>query len=195
MMNSNLPPHPFVFFSYSSENRALVMRLKSDLQSYGVNTWTDQNLLLGMNWHEETNKAIKTADAVIMIPSSNVHSSASRLDEELQIANAFHRYVLSLPVGGAAVAEPLPSQTQLKTNVDRDKTGYEQLLSLVIQRLAALGLFESLRDTSNSATLPALVPDETSSSEIHEADYDTVMAFFEELEPHYSKTNQILADL
>jgi hypothetical protein len=52
MMNSNLPPHPFVFFSYPSEGQTLVVRLKSDLQSYGINIWTDQNLRVGMNFHE-----------------------------------------------------------------------------------------------------------------------------------------------
>ena len=192
MMNSNLPPHPFVFFSYSSEDRALVMRLESDLQSYRVNAWTDENLRAGMNLREQIEKAIQAADAVLLFPPSHARSSSSRTHDELQIAHAYHRSVLSLPASRTAVSESLPSQTRLKASADRDETRYEQILSSIVQQLTALGLVES---HSNSSTSSALTSNETSSSEIHEADYDRVMTFFEELEPHYSKTNQILADL
>ena len=191
-MNSNLPPHPFVFLSYSSEGRALAARLKNDLQSYGVNNiWTDQNLRTGMNVHEQIEKAIQAADAVLLFLPSHAHSSFSSTHDELQIAHAYHRSVLSFPIGRTAGVEPPQSQTQLKASADRDETRYKQILSSVFEQLTTLGLVESHSSTST----PPATSNDTSPSDIHEADYNRVMALFEELEPHYSKTNQILADL
>ena len=76
--------HPYVFISYSREDRAFVERLAKVLHSAGVKTWIDtQNISAGGNWQQEIEKGLLNADVLLYVASSKANASAWT-DFELQ---------------------------------------------------------------------------------------------------------------
>lgn len=75
---------PYVFISYSRQDRAFVDRLSSALNAAGVQTWVDtQNISAGLNWQEELEKGLFRADVLLHIASQ--HSAGSKwLEAELE---------------------------------------------------------------------------------------------------------------
>lgn len=75
---------PYVFISYSRQDRQFVDRLSSALNRNGIRTWVDtQNIEAGLNWQDEIEKALFKSDALIHVSSK--HSAESQwLAAELQ---------------------------------------------------------------------------------------------------------------
>ncbi|MEO1166300.1 MAG: toll/interleukin-1 receptor domain-containing protein [Chloroflexota bacterium] len=66
-----------IFISYSTKDAAYAYRLADDLQARGFNVWIDNaKLRSSENWWESIVRALRAADAVIVIMSP--HSRASR---------------------------------------------------------------------------------------------------------------------
>lgn len=74
---------PYVFISYSRQDRAFVDRLASALNAAGVQTWVDtQDIAAGLNWQEEIEKGLFRADVLLHVASR--HSASSKwLEAEL----------------------------------------------------------------------------------------------------------------
>ncbi len=72
-------PHmsdPFVFISYSRQDRHFVDRLSRELQLAGVRTWTDtQNIAPGADFRTAISKSLQ--DAKVLIYVSSAHSAGS----------------------------------------------------------------------------------------------------------------------
>ena len=75
---------PYVFISYSRQDRPFVDRLARELQLAGVNIWLDtQNISAGENWQQEIEKGLFQADVLLYVASSQAASSAW-IEYELQ---------------------------------------------------------------------------------------------------------------
>lgn len=75
---------PYVFISYSRQDRQFVERLSRELQLAGVQTWIDtQNISAGANWQQEIEKGLLQADVLLYV-ASNQASSSSWIELELQ---------------------------------------------------------------------------------------------------------------
>src|SRR5947208_57535 len=68
---------PYVFISYSRQDRQLVEHLTTKLREAGVRTWTDlDNIPAGKDWAREINRGLLEATALIYVASK--HSAQSR---------------------------------------------------------------------------------------------------------------------
>jgi hypothetical protein len=68
---------PYVFISYSRQDRQFVERLSRELQLAGIQTWIDtQNISAGANWQQEIEKGLLKADVLLYVASSQASSSA-----------------------------------------------------------------------------------------------------------------------
>jgi hypothetical protein len=68
---------PYVFISYSRQDREFVERLASGLRYAGVPTWTDlENIAPGVDWAETIEKGLMQASALIYVASK--HSIQSK---------------------------------------------------------------------------------------------------------------------
>ncbi len=75
---------PYVFISYSRQDRKFVDRLSHELRLAGVQTWTDtQNIQPGANWQQEIEKGLLQADVLLYVASRQA-SSSSWIELELQ---------------------------------------------------------------------------------------------------------------
>ena len=67
---------PYVFISYSRQDREFVERLSVALQRAGVETWVDtQNIVAGANWEQEIKKGLLQADVLLYVASAHSGSS------------------------------------------------------------------------------------------------------------------------
>ncbi len=76
-----VPTEAFVFLSYSSNDRAIVTRLRTALQSAGITLWWDQNISAGETWRASIRSKLDAAAAVLTIWSSNSTSSKAVTEE------------------------------------------------------------------------------------------------------------------
>jgi TIR domain len=100
---------PFVFISYSRDDAEFVARLKTDLQTQGINIWIDrEGIQPGTpNWEEALRTAIRAAQAVLLIASP--HSRSSRyVNDELRIAEMYQRPVYPIWMTGTQWMEAIP---------------------------------------------------------------------------------------
>jgi TIR domain len=75
---------PYVFISYSRQDKEFVGRLADTLRGAGVQTWTDvENIAAGANWQKEIEKGLLNASVLIYVASKNSVSS-QWMDAELQ---------------------------------------------------------------------------------------------------------------
>jgi hypothetical protein len=61
------PDKPFVFISYSAENRKFVELVRHLLIANGINCWWDQNILPGQKWRNEIDQKLKKSSAVFIL--------------------------------------------------------------------------------------------------------------------------------
>jgi hypothetical protein len=83
---------PFVFLCYARADSELVMRLRNDLATRGINIWIDREGLEPgtTDWEESLRTAIRAAQAVLLVASPNGRSSRYVRDE-LRLAEMYQR--------------------------------------------------------------------------------------------------------
>jgi hypothetical protein len=68
---------PYIFMSYSRQDRQFVELLTAKLRQAGVQTWTDlENISPGADWAQELERGLLQATALIYVASK--HSGQSR---------------------------------------------------------------------------------------------------------------------
>ena len=75
--------NPYVFISYSRQDRNFVERLSAALKFAGVQTWTDvENIAAGANWQNEIEKGLLQAQVFLYVASRNT-STSKWMEQEL----------------------------------------------------------------------------------------------------------------
>src|SRR6266487_3532065 len=102
-------PSPFVFISYSRADTDLVGRLSDDLHAQGIKTWIDsESLEPGTpDWEDSLRKAIRAAQAVLLIASPAARGSRY-VKDELRIAEIFQRPVYPIWITGTQWIDAIP---------------------------------------------------------------------------------------
>lgn len=73
---------PYVFISYSRQDRDFVERLSGALKVAGVRTWTDvENISAGANWQNEIEKGLLQAQVLLYVASRSASASKWMLYE------------------------------------------------------------------------------------------------------------------
>lgn len=135
-----LPPQPFVAFSYPFDLQIAATHLAKDLQALGINVWTYEDMWPGDNIREETEKAIQAAGALILLFFPVEQSLLDdRLSEELQIAHMSQRPVLSLLNHGVTLADLVSPSLLPQHFINISGSNEEEELALIIQALESLG--------------------------------------------------------
>lgn len=74
---------PYVFISYSRQDRDFVERLSAALRGSGVETWTDvEKISAGANWRDEIEKGLLHAQVLLYVASRNA-STSTWMEQEL----------------------------------------------------------------------------------------------------------------
>lgn len=100
---------PYVFISYSREDREFVERLASALRGAAVHTWTDlENISAGQDWAKELERGLLEASALVYVSSK--YSGQSRwMDFELNAFIKTHASVIPIVIDDAGADNlPLP---------------------------------------------------------------------------------------
>jgi hypothetical protein len=103
------PTHPFVFLSYSQADREFAARLRSDLQTQGIDVWIDkEGIQPGTpDWEQALQTAIRSAYAVLFIASPHARSSRY-IKDELRLAEIYRRSVYPIWVSGTHWMDAVP---------------------------------------------------------------------------------------
>jgi hypothetical protein len=98
---------PTIYISYAIPDAALALQLAKDLKQADVeNVWLDQlNIVPGSDYFEETEKALKNADIVLVILSAETKNS-DRILYEITVAYQLDKQVI--PLMYEKVSMPLP---------------------------------------------------------------------------------------
>jgi hypothetical protein len=56
-----------VFLSYSSADRKLAEQIREELNRQGLSVWVDTELTPGTKWHDSIDKAIRSADQIVVL--------------------------------------------------------------------------------------------------------------------------------
>lgn len=74
---------PYVFISYSRQDREFVEKLTDALSAAGVETWTDvSNIAPGQNWQTEIERGLLGAEVLLYVSSRNT-SASQWMEQEL----------------------------------------------------------------------------------------------------------------
>jgi hypothetical protein len=69
-------PKPYVFISYSQQDRNFVERLTTALSAAGVETWRDvANIAPGENWQQQVEKGLLNAEVLLYVSSRHTSNS------------------------------------------------------------------------------------------------------------------------
>jgi hypothetical protein len=75
---------PYVFISYSRQDREFVERLTDALSAAGVETWTDvSNIAPGQNWQAQIEQGLLGAEVLLYVSSQNT-SASTWMEQELR---------------------------------------------------------------------------------------------------------------
>lgn len=78
---------PYVFISYSRQDRQFVERLVGKLRESGIRTWTDlDDILPGQEWAREIENSVVQASALIYVSSQNSTGGSSWINREVNYA-------------------------------------------------------------------------------------------------------------
>ena len=84
---------PYVFVSYSSKDREIVVKtLQSLNEKYNVNIWYDANLIAGKTWTTEATRKMVGSQAVLFFGSINALASPNVLIEVKYIKNYYDKH-------------------------------------------------------------------------------------------------------
>lgn len=84
--------YPQIFLSYARENKEFVKKFAEDMRRRFVRVWYDERLEGGQSWRENLAKAIKNADALVLIMSPDSIES-EYVQWELDIAQNLERRI------------------------------------------------------------------------------------------------------
>ncbi|GAB2811677.1 TIR domain-containing protein [Ferruginibacter profundus] len=97
-------PSPLFFISYTRTDATFALQLAKDIKNAGINLWIDQlDIAAGARWDLEVEKALKSADGILVILSPQSVSSNNVLDE---ISYAFDEGKRIIPIHLAACEVP-----------------------------------------------------------------------------------------
>ena len=127
---------PFVFVSYSHEDRNFVTRLRTDLQAHGIEVWVDkEGIQAGTpDWEQALRDAIQTAHAVLFIASPDARNSRY-VKDELRIAEYYQRVVYPLWVAGNQWIEAVPIGLGSIQYIDVRESRYQTALPEIVQTI------------------------------------------------------------
>ncbi len=127
---------PFVFVSYSHEDRNFVTRLRTDLQAHGIEVWVDkEGIQAGTpDWEQALRDAIHTAHAVLFIASPDARNSRY-VKDELRIAEYYQRVVYPLWVAGNQWIEAVPIGLGSVQYIDVRESRYQTALPEIVQTI------------------------------------------------------------
>lgn len=92
---------PYVFISYSRQDREFVEKLTDSLSAAGVETWTDlSNIAPGQNWQEQIEQGLFGAEVLLYVSSRNT-STSQWMEHELHAFAKGHGQVIPLIVDSA----------------------------------------------------------------------------------------------
>ena len=122
--------NPYIFISYSRQDRQFVDRLSRELQLAGVETWIDtQNIAAGANWQQEIEKGLLRADVLLYVASSHA-SSSNWIELELQAFLKGPGRVIPVVIddGGLAAMPPSLRTIQWVDFRDEFQNAFAQLI-------------------------------------------------------------------
>jgi hypothetical protein len=141
---------PYVFLSYSRQDRAFVERLATDLQQSSVEVWRDvEQIVAGTNWQDAIAHGLLNAFALLYVSSENSVGSAW-LDEELSIALRHGTQVVPIVLddaGAANLPEPLRAIQWIDFRLGYDR-GLRAVLAALPSSVREGGPAESRRTVS-----------------------------------------------
>jgi len=99
----------YIYISYSHKDKAFVEQLSTDLQAAGVSVWIDfQAIRPGEDWQSEIDQAIKSADVLLFVSSTNSVTRAY-ITMEVGLAQANRIPVIPLVIDDDGSAKMPPS--------------------------------------------------------------------------------------
>src|ERR1700730_11419464 len=127
---------PFVFVSYSHEDRDFVTRLRTDLQAQGIEAWVDkEGILAGTpDWEQALRDAIHAAHTVLFIASPAARNSRS-VKDELRFAEFYQRVVYPPWVAGDQWIEAVPIGLGSIQYIDVRASRYQRALPEIVQTI------------------------------------------------------------
>src|SRR6266700_1219983 len=136
-----IPPSPFVFLacSYADYEKAVVSRLKTELQKRGIPLWSSRHI--GRQGLEQPRKslgkAIRAAQMILVIVSPEARSSR-HVREALEIGRMYRRPVCAIWIEGEDWRECLPPDEQelqvaIDARVSDDPGLFEEVVTLLQQ--------------------------------------------------------------
>lgn len=100
---------PYVFISYSRQDRDFVERLSGALKIAGVQTWTDvENISAGENWQNEIEKGLLEARVLLYVASGSASTSKWMEHELITFMRGAGRVVPIIIDDEGPTALPLP---------------------------------------------------------------------------------------
>src|SRR6266480_5572401 len=110
-----LPTSPFVFLacSYADSEKAVVSRLKTELQKHGITLWSSRHI--GRRGLEQPRKAlrevVRAAQVILLVVSPEARSSR-HVREALEVGRIYRRPVCAVWIEGENWQECLPTDEQ-----------------------------------------------------------------------------------
>lgn len=134
-----------VFISHASTDKQMVRSLYNQLRSKGLTPWLDEeDLLPGMNWKIEIERAVRESDVVLVCLSQRALKRTGHLQKEidvaLEIANErAEKGTFLISVRFEECEVPVPLRDRESVNMFDDR-GYRRLLHSLNARARELGL-------------------------------------------------------
>ncbi|MHB8577964.1 MAG: TIR domain-containing protein [Dehalococcoidia bacterium] len=150
---------PYVFFSYSSTDRARAFALADRLEAAGIHAWVDRRSLVGgMNWDAAIVRAIKncTVCALICTPAA---VSSPNVMQELRLAWEERRPTLPILLTAVSFPDELRYMLAGRQWVEMLERRESEWLPDLLSALAGLGVVPSGTQPAPGAAAPvALSP-------------------------------------
>jgi hypothetical protein len=129
-----------VFVSYSSRDRAVVLRLVESLRNSGFNIWVDQGGLHGASqWSEQIVEAIEQTAAFVLVGSS--HSFASHnVVKETSLASEQRKPVIPVFIEDAEIPQSLQYQLAGLQRIEYSEKNHDECMTAIGEALGKLGL-------------------------------------------------------
>ena len=145
---------PVIYISYALPDAAIALQLVKDLKQADVeNIWLDQlNVVSGPDYFEQTEKALKNADIVLVILSTETKNS-DRILYEITIAYQLDKQVI--PLMYKKVSMPLPLR---KLSIIDLTSDYATGLEVLSRQLKNIRVEEKLSRFPPGFPLPSAMP-------------------------------------
>jgi S1-C subfamily serine protease len=142
-----------IFLSAAPADADFAMRLANDLQAHGIVVWTEQHgpAESSTNQEERIRQAIRAAQAVVLLVSSETRSSRT-VKEHLRLVDLYSRRLILVWIGDTEQAQSQPYGWRETVWVDAHNTPYETALDLIEANLGLRRSISALLGPSRVAT-------------------------------------------